>query len=383
MPARTSAKVSTKETGSVLSQRALNRALLARQHLLQRTHATAEEMIEHLVGMQAQAPLAPYVGLWTRLDGFHANELAEMISERRAVRISLMRATIHLVTADDCLALRPAVQPVSERGLMTGSPFGRNLAGVDIAELLAYGRALVEERPRSRAELGPLLAARWPDRDATSLVYAVSYLTSLVHVPPRGVWGARGPVALTTAESWLGKSFESGLSLDELVMRYLGAFGPATVGDAQTWSGLTRLGEVFERLRPRLLSFRNERGAEVFDLPDAPRPDAETPAPPRFLPEYDNILLSHAERTRINPDKRYVPLLPGNGGTSGTVLLDGLYRGNWKIARSRNAATLLITPFMSFSTQDRDALAEEGARLLTFAAAEADTTDIQFAAVES
>jgi len=381
MPTPPSSQAATARGGSgpgdVLGARALNRATLERQLLLRRWKLSAADAIEHLVGMQGQAPNAPYVGLWTRLDGFRPEELARSITERRAVRTPLMRATIHLVTARDCLALRPVLQPVLVRSF-SGSPFSRNLAGVDTEALMAAGSALLEERPRARAELGPLLGEGWPDRDATSLAYAITYLVPLVQVPPRGIWGASGQATWTTTGAWLGRGLEPGSAPDELVLRYLAAFGPATVKDVQVWSGLTRLREVTERLRPRLRAFRDEHGNELLDLPDAPRPDPDTPVPPRFLPEYDNVLLSYADRTRIITDDRRPPLFAGDGGVLGTVLVDGLLRGTWKITRQRDTATLAIEPFAPLPTNDRTALAEEGARLLTFAAPEAGTHDIQF-----
>src|SRR5947209_2384873 len=142
------------DSGDVLSGRALNRALLARQLLLGRATLSVPEAIEHLAGMQAQAPLAPYVGLWTRLDGFRPDDLARLITDRSAVRTLLMRTTLHLVTAEDCLTFRPVLQPVLERGLHTGSPFGRNIVGMDLDSLLATGRALLEEQPRTVNALG-------------------------------------------------------------------------------------------------------------------------------------------------------------------------------------------------------------------------------------
>jgi hypothetical protein len=355
----------------VLDRRALNRALLERQLLLRRADLPAAAAIEHLVGVQAQAPLAPYVGLWTRLEGFRADELAALITDGDAVRAPLMRATIHLTTARDSRAMQPVVRPVLARGF-GGSPFARNLVGVDLDALVDAGRALLAERPRSRAELGRLLAEQWPDRDPISLAYAVTYLLPVIQVPPRGVWGTGGPAA------WAPMQVGSDDAPDGLILRYLAAFGPATLPDIRTWSGLSGVRDAIERLRPRLRTFRDELGKELFDVPDAPLPDRDTPAPPRFLPEYDNVLLSHADRTRVMAPERRVPLLPGNGGVSGTVLVDGFFRATWKITRSGDTAELNVVPFARLSKEDTAALAAEGSRLLAFTSADAEGHNVTF-----
>ncbi len=365
---------------SVLGRRAVNRATLDRQLLLRRADMTAIDAIEHLVGMQAQAPRAPFVGLWCRVAGFGHEELSELVTSRAAVRASLMRATIHLVSARDCLRLRPLVQPVLASGF-SASPFARNVNGVDLDAVLAAGRALLEKRPRTRTELARELTGGWPDRDAESLAYAVSYVIPLVQVPPRGTWTGAGQARFTTVEAWLGRApSPPGLPVDEMLLRYLGAFGPASVMDVQTWCGLTRLGEVAERLGPRLRRFRDENGRELLDLPDAPRPDPDTPAPPRFLPEYDNLLLSHADRSRVVVDGRTVPLYPGNGGVRGELLVDGFWRANWAISRDGTGATLTIEPFRPLSKRDSTAVTREGLRLLAFAAAGADSHDVRISA---
>jgi hypothetical protein len=333
----------------------------------------ALDVIEHLAGMQAQAPHSPYVGLWTRLRGFRAQELSQLIETRGALRGPLMRATLHLVSARDWLAFRPVVQPVLARGL-AGAPF--DVSGVDVSALLDAGRALLDQRPLTRPELGALLAERWPERDPVSLAQAVTYLTPVVQVTPRGVWGKNGQARWTTAEAWLGREPDEDPAPNSIVLRYLAALGPATVRDIQTWSGLTRLGEVVDPLRPQLRTFRDEQGAELFDLPDAPRPEPDTPAPPRFLPEYDNLLLSHADRTRVVTGDERVPLQPGLGARYGTLLLDGWLRGTWRITRHRESAILHVEPFETPS--DREAIAAEGEALLRFAVEDASSYDVRF-----
>jgi hypothetical protein len=364
-------------SGGGLTARVLNRALLARQLLLRREQRSAAVTIEHLVGMQAQDPGNPYVALWSRLAEFQPEELSRLIADRDAVRTSLMRATIHLVTARDCLALRPVMQSVLERSVAS-STFAKNIARVDVEALLAAGRSLLEEQPRSRAEVGPLLAERWPGYDTGSLATAISFLLPLVHVTPRGLWGKSGPVRLTTVEAWLGRPLDVDPTPDDVIMRYLAAFGPATVGDIRTWSRLTGLRAVIERLRPRLITFRDDRGRELFNLPDAPRPDPDTPAPPRFLPEYDNILLSHDDRGRIIPDNRGLPMPGGRGGEFGSLLVDGFLGGMWRITRKRGRATLVIETDASWPAADRLEVAEEGARLLVFMADDGQDHDVQF-----
>jgi hypothetical protein len=354
-----------------LGRRALNRALLERQMLLQRVTLPAPDAIERLVGMQAQVPNAPYAGLWTRLEGFQPEELSRLIENRDAVRGTMMRCTLHLFTARDYLAVRPVLQPVVERGFYA-SPFARQLAGLDTQAVLDAGRAVLEERPRAGAELARLLSARWPEADRDSLGYAVRYLVPVVQTPPRGLWGASGRAIVTTAEAWLGRPLGGDRAPDSLIRRYLAAFGPATVGDIQAWSGLTGLREVVERLRGELRAFRDEHGRELLDVPDGPLPDPETPAPPRFLPDFDNALLAHSDRTRIVADAHRVPSL------SGSVLVDGFAGATWKIAREDGRATVQVRPFSSLSSTEIDAVAGEGARLLKFAAADAPEHDVRF-----
>ncbi|MEY9214617.1 AlkZ family DNA glycosylase [Thermobifida halotolerans] len=351
-------------TTAVLTRRALNRAVLDRQSLLRRSTATVPRVLERLVGLQAQTTHTWYVGLWSRLADYTPDDTVRLLTDGRVVRTALMRSTLHLVTADDCLWLRPLVQPMIERGFR--SVYGRNLAGVDPADLAAAGRALVEERPRTFSELGRELARRWPDHDPAALAQAIRAFVPLVQLPPRGVWGRSGRAVHTSAEAWTGRSPGTAAAPERLVLRYLAAFGPATVRDVQTWCGLTRLGEVVDRLRPRLAVFRGEDGAELFDLPDAPRPDPDTPAPVRFLYDFDNLLRSHADRRRVLTVDLGA-FTPRNGIAPHTVLVDGVVTALWAATTGENrTAALTVRPLRALSAAEEEEVAAEGGRLLAF-----------------
>ena len=341
----------------MISDRALNRTLLRRQFLLDRVDRPALDVVEHLVGLQAQEPADPYVALWDRIAGFDPAELATAVATGDAVRIALQRSTIHLVSAADCAALRPVLQPALER--MARSSFGTRLAGVDQGELAEAATALVAERPLTFGELGRLLRERWPQRPEIALAQTARALVPMVQLPPRGVWGRSGRALHGLAADRIDRPFAAGAAPDRLVLRYLAAFGPATVADVQNWSGLTRLAEVVDRLRPRLRTDRAEDGRELLDLPDAPLAEPDVPAPVRLLPQYDNVLLGHADRGRI------VPV----GATAlfdeqfhwSPALVDGMLRASWRLDRK---AGVLHVRAPGLSGVERTAVAEEGLALL-------------------
>ena len=356
----------------VLTRRELNRSLLARQMLLRRVELPAIEVVERLVGMQAQVPTDPYTALWSRVEGFKAEELSELIAERRAVRaVGLMRTTIHLVSARDALTLRSLMQPVLDKAWQY-SPFSRSLAGADVSEVVAAGLELLAERPYVATELGKRLQERWPEADANSMGYAIRFLVPVLQPPPRGLWGKGGLAFVETIERWLGRPLDPSPSVDDIVVRYLAAFGPATAKDVQVWSWLTGMREVLERLRPRLRTFRDEKGRELFDVPDAPYPDPGTPAPVRFLPEYDNIALSHDDRTRVI-DRKFTEDI----WMRGSILVDGFIRGTWRIDTKRGESILKIGPFDSLTASDRADVAAEAELLAGFLVPDARTRDIR------
>ncbi|WP_326842088.1 winged helix DNA-binding domain-containing protein [Streptomyces sp. NBC_01558] len=346
----------TTTTAPVLGTRALNRATLDRQLLLRRSPLSATAAVEHLLGLQAQNVKPPYYALAARLDGFRPGELSAAMDARDVVRIVTMRSTIHTHTADDALTLRPLVQAARDREL---GHFRKGLSGVDLDRLAAISRELVEAGPRTMKELREALLVEWPDADPFALSVAARCTLPLVQVTPRGLWGRSGQVALTTAEHWLGRPAEPVPTPDATVLRYLAAYGPASVKDMQTWAGLTRLREVFERLRSGLLVFRDENGVELFDLPDASRPEADIPAPPRFLPEFDNLLLSHADRSRVVPADLKGRAWQGNQAYC-TLLVDGFLAGLWRLEES----ALVVEPFGELTKGRRAEVVAEGERML-------------------
>jgi hypothetical protein len=425
-----------------LTPRALNRATLARQLLLGRSALTPAQAITHLAGLQAQAPLAPYVGLWTRLAAFRPQQLETLMNERAVLRAHLMRHTVHLVDARDFLRFRPLFQPLLSQGLRGN--LARRLDGVDLAELRAAAAGLLARTPLTRTQLAQALAPRWPGHDPGLLANAAAQSLVLVQIPPRGLWSQSGPAVWALASAWLENrpaavspegrpaavspegrpaavspegrpaavspeghpaavSPESHLTAsptpsvtkiplatatpptpadlagatDELVLRYLSAYGPATVADIQAWSGLTRLREATERLGTRLRPRTGPGGAPLLDLADAPPdPDPGIPAPPRFLPEYDNLLLSYAERSRVIPHRRPVPLPPGNGASVGTLLVDGCWQADWRLGQE--PGVLEVRPYIPLSAADRDAITAEGERLLGFVRPADTARDVRF-----
>jgi hypothetical protein len=355
----------------LLSTRVLNRTLLARQLLLERSSMAPAAALDYLVGLQAQNPPSPYHALHARLAGFEPLALSALLERREAVRMVLMRGTIHLVTADDAARLRPVMQPVLDRELFVNRAWADGVRGVDLGPILALGRSMVEERPRSMAELRAAIAERWPDLDAGTLAYAVRNQLPTMQATPRGLWGRTGGVMLVTLDRWTGRPMGGPATLDEVIPRYLRAFGPATVADAAAWSRLTGLREVFERLRPVLHTFRDDRDRELFDVPDAPIATGDEPAPVRLLPDFDNATLSHQDRTRIVPAGLRWPEL-GDNVTAPVFLVDGFVAGVWKPVGKGADLVIELRPMSTIGPADRAAVEAEVAGLLAMLEPRAD-----------
>ncbi|MCP2270927.1 Winged helix DNA-binding domain-containing protein [Actinokineospora diospyrosa] len=336
------------------------------------------EAVRHLVGLQAQAPNPPYIGLWSRLADFALADLADLLSSRQVVRLALMRSTIHLVDSRDAEPLRGLLAPVLVRGFR--ATVGRAFDDVDHDEVAAVGAGIVAEEPLTAAELGRRLAVRWPNHEPDRLAALVRTQVGLVQVPPRGLWGSSGQAKHTTLAAWLPETNAAAMSPDTVIRRYLAAFGPATPADAQMWSGLTGLREVFER-QADLVTFRDEADRVLYDLPEAPRPDPDTPAPVRLVAAFDNLILSHADRSRVIADEHRKPVImgTGNGNVRPTVLVDGVVVGMWGTQRTKRTAVLTITPLAKISAKDRRAIEPEARRLLAVTDPDADTVEIHYA----
>ncbi|MEV5982938.1 winged helix DNA-binding domain-containing protein [Streptomyces sp. NPDC052114] len=349
---------------TVLTVRALGRAALARQLLLDRAGLPVLDAVSHLCGLQAQEPQEPFVGLWTRLRGFEPGALDALLVERRVVRTHLMRRTVHLVTADDVLAWRARHDPMLRQRVL--GVYRRDFDGVDLDELAAAGReVLADGEPRSMPELARAVAHRWPDAAPRALgEMLVAGLVPMVQLPPRGLWRTKAGVRNLPLAAWLGR--ESDPPAEDgadpvgraLVRRYLAAYGPAATADLRAWSGLAGLPAAVAAVRGELVAFRDERGRELLDLPDAPRPDPDTPAPVRFLPAFDNAILGYHDRSRIIDDAHKGLSVAGERA----VLVDGRVAAKWTVQEG----TVTVAPLRRLSRAERAEVAEEGRALAAF-----------------
>lgn len=359
--------------GQTLTLRRLNRATLARQMLLARERVSVVQAVERLCGLQAQEARPPFVGLWTRVEGFEAAALHRALHKREMVRATLMRATLHLMSAADYAAFRTALAPVMTSAM--SALRGRD-AGLELDEVVPAARRLLAGAPRRFDELRALLSEAFPEVNERALGYAVRLNLPLVMVPTEDRWAFPAASAFTPAEDWLGGELSPDGAPQALVRHYLAAFGPATAADVQTWSGLKGLKTVLGGLREELAVFRDERGRELFDLSDAPRPEEDVPAPPRFLPDFDNLMLAHADRTRVLADEHRASVVTKNLRVRATFLWDGLVAGTWTVEQKRDAATLNMQPFERLPKKATEELADEGLELLRFVEPDAATFDV-------
>ncbi|GAB3141614.1 winged helix DNA-binding domain-containing protein [Amycolatopsis stemonae] len=347
---------------TVLGTRALNRATLARQLLLDRAELPVHDAVAHLGGLQAQEPQEPFTGLWSRLRAFDPAELSGLLTGRRVVRTHLMRRTVHLLTAEDVLAWRARFDGMLRQRVL--GTYRRELDGVDLDELAAAGRAvLADGEPRSMGDLARAVADRWPAAGPRPLgEMLVAALILVAQLPPRGLWRAKGGVRNLPLASWLGRDVAPPDAADgvgqALVKRYLAAFGPAATADLRMWSGLAGLPAAVKAVRDELVVFRDERGRELLDLPDAPRPDAGTPAPVRFLPAFDNAILGYDDRGRIIDDAHRGLSVAGER----VVLVDGRVSATW----TSDDGTVTVRPLRRLTRPERAAVTAEGGELAAF-----------------
>ncbi len=352
-----------------MNDRTLNRTTLARQLLLSRSPMPVADAVGHLVGLQAQFVNAPYLGLWTRLSDFSLDDLTARLADRTVVRSSVLRGTQHLVRGDDYGWLRPLIAPSLARGRQAS--FGKQTVGLDLDALVAYATELLSGRTLTRPQLGAALAERWPAYDPLVLGWSAQTLVAVVHPPPSGTWRKGGSTPFTLAADWLGER-PVVHGAEELVRRYLAAFGPATVADVQQWSGVRGLAEVVERMS--LVSLGNG----LLDLPDMTY-ESEVAVPVRFLSDFDNLMIAYADRTRVLPDEYRKRVCVGGAMVLATVLVDGTVRGTWKLVLGKEEATLTVTLFEKLSRVDQAEVEAEGLRLLDFAAADLERRDLVWA----
>lgn len=356
-----------------LTNRQLNRATLARQMLLERSDMGIVEAVEWLLGLQAQQTHDPYIGLWSRLDGFTHEALTALIVDKHLARATTMRGTLHLHSAADLIGMRELIRPVLER--MWQSNFRRRFGDNDQQKVLAAAIEVVDRKPMTAGEIGKALADRFPTAEPLAMTVLLQVRETMVQVPPTRIWGSGHAPLLMRAPKYLPPT-TSALDLTTLVRRYLAAYGPASVNDTQSWCGLTKLGEIFEAIRPELVTFTAPDGRELFDLPDAPRPDADTPAPVRFLPLYENAILGYDNRRRFlaeGDEKRGDFLRDAKPG----VLVDGIMSAGWAIVSKKGAAVLTVSPYHKLRKKDVAEIEREGLKFLRFMEEKAEAFDVR------
>ncbi len=358
--------------------RDLNRATLARQMLLGRERVKPLRAIERLAGLQGQWPKPPHLGLWSRVLGYKRDDLLDLLRRREAVRAPMMRGTLHVVSARDYLAQRQPLQPMLTRGTL--AVLRERAKGIDVDEVIAITRECLARGPQTFELVRDALASVRPKADHRAMAHIARLGVPLVQVPTTSdAWGFPGAPQFALAEGWLGEKLAASEAPDDLVLRYLAAFGPATPGDMQTWSAMQGVKETFERLRPKLAVLRDERKRELFDLPKAPRPGPDAIAPVIFLPEFDNVVLAHTDRRRFVADRyRKSVYLPGLR-IAPTFLVDGFVAGTWGVERKKAAATLTVEPFEPLPKKTQGELAAEADALARFVEPEASTFAVRFA----
>ena len=335
------------------------------------------EAVERLGGMQAQEPRPPFIGLWSRVEGFAADDLRAALADRSLVRAMAMRATLHLMSAADFRAMRAALEPAMEAA-MNGALRGR-MEGLDLERVLPAARDLLAGGPLTFAQIRDGLAARFPDVDARALGYAVRTRLPLVMVPTGERWSFPAASAFAPAEEWLGAPIDAGAGGEALAVRHLAAYGPSTPADVQAWCGVPGTRAAIERLRPRLVSLRDEAGRDLLDLPGAPRPGEDADAPARLLPEFDSLVLAYADRTRVVPGDHQGRITTKNLRVRATALWDGFAVGTWALTTTRGVATLTLEPFARLPKGAKAALRDEAEGLVRFADPQAKGHEVVFA----
>ena len=345
-----------------LTLRQLNRTLLARQMLLDRQDLCPVAATERLIALQSQIPNPPYIGLWTRLRRFERRQLTELLQSREIVRAPWIRSTLHLVSAADHQRFQSIIQPALLRGLR--SFFGARGADLDIERLLGIAKPFLESNQPAIGALRAHLQEHEPGLNKEAMAYAVRSYLPLVQIPPSGTWGAGTRATYTTAEKWLGPANPA--DLPSLFRRYLAAFGPADVMDFQTWTGITRLKSRLAPALGELKIYQTETGRDIYDLPEATIAAPDSIAPIRFIPEYDNLLIAHRDRSRILPDEHRKKVILSAGRVIGTVLIDGVVGGTWNVKKDKHSHSLYVKLFAAQPKQTLRAIEAEGNRLLRF-----------------